>query len=206
MTIYLVRHGETHWNRVRKLQGQKDSPLTWLGVQQVIAFGRQLAQEFAGKPVPHIFASPLGRTAQSASIIADVMGLPFSNVQFDERLLERNQGAWDGLTADEINAAFSPDPTERRAWDFAPPGGESLQQVHERVASFVAELPIDQVSIAICHGVVSRVMRGVHLALPPKEIIDLPGHTQDRLFKLHKGRVESILCESAPQDDAPWVG
>lgn len=197
VTIYLLRHGETHWNRVRRLQGQKDSPLTWLGVQQVIAFGTRLAAEFASGPPPLLFASPLGRTIQSASLIADVMGVPFSQVRFDERLLERNQGAWDGLTAEEIAAGFNPDPHARRDWDFAPPGGESLRQVHDRVAAFVADQSGDQVTIAICHGVVSRVMRGAQLGLSPAQVVDLPAHTQDRFFKLKDGKVESILCESA---------
>lgn len=192
--LYLVRHGETHWNRVRRLQGQLDSPLTLRGVQQVIAFGKTLAPLLAGEPNVRFVASPLGRTRQTAAIIADVLNVPFADVEWDERLLERNQGAWDGLTADEIESRFHPEPYERRTWDFAPEGGESLADVHLRVSDFLASLEPGRTTVAVCHGVVSRVMRLAHQQLPTGEVMNIPSHKQDRFYRLHGSTVEDILC------------
>jgi broad specificity phosphatase PhoE len=66
---YLLRHGETEWNRVSRKQGRGDSPLTSLGVRQVEAYARLLAQETSGCARVQLVTSPLGRARASAEII-----------------------------------------------------------------------------------------------------------------------------------------
>lgn len=195
MTIYLVRHGQTCWNRDLRLQGQKDSPLTLLGIDQARAFGDCLARELADRDY-EVHVSTLPRAQQSASIIAERLGFPWEQMRHEARLKERNQGRWDGLNAQEIESGFSPDPALRRTWDFAAPDGESMADVHARVSTWLSE-HADQgrTIVAVCHGVVSRVMRGSYLKLAPPEILRVPSHSQDRLFRLVNGNVEPLQVD-----------
>lgn len=193
MTIYLVRHGETCWNRDKRLQGQKDSPLTLRGITQVQAFGRLLASELAGQAF-ELHASTLPRAQQSASIIAEALGYDWERVQHEPRLKERNQGLWDGLNAREIEVGFSPDPKLRRTWDFAAPEGETLSALQLRIRAWLDErADAGGTVVAVCHGVVSRVMRGTYLGLPPEQILRLPGHEQDRIYKLTDGELHELV-------------
>ena len=82
-TLLIIRHGETVWNAEHRFQGHGDSPLTETGRNQVAALGRRMkAINFDA-----LVSSDLGRTRQTASIIADFTG---HAVQFDNRLRERN--------------------------------------------------------------------------------------------------------------------
>jgi probable phosphoglycerate mutase len=109
--------------------------------------------------------------------------------------MERNQGLWDGLNAEQIERDYRPDPRLRRTWEFAAPGGETLSALHARIASWLGEVPEDRMVVAVCHGVVSRVMRGAYLALTPDAILALPGHPQDRIFKLAGGSLSELICK-----------
>jgi broad specificity phosphatase PhoE len=128
--IFLVRHGETEWNRVRRYQGWGDSPLTARGVAQAEAIGRRLCT-LREAEAAEIVASPIGRARRTAEIIrgqitADGLGRTAS-LRFDERLREISIGAWDGLDRDEI-AALAPrifDGDGRHEWYFRTPDGET---------------------------------------------------------------------------------
>lgn len=100
--IYLVRHGETEWNRDARIQGRRDSPLTALGRDQARRIGQLLADlGLAGLPVS---ASPLGRVQTTLAIIGEHLAL--GPVTLDPRLAEVALGCWEGLTAAEIRAAY----------------------------------------------------------------------------------------------------
>ena len=86
-TIFLIRHGQTTWNRAGRLQGQADSPLTLLGTQQVEAIGKKLKEIIETKKYC-FWSSPLGRTKQTTSIICDQINFNYDDVVFDERLVE----------------------------------------------------------------------------------------------------------------------
>ena len=73
--IYLVRHGETTWNRVGRRQGHNDSPLTELGIEQARAAGRVLQRAIADIHNVCIETSPLGRARQTALIVGEILGL-----------------------------------------------------------------------------------------------------------------------------------
>src|SRR5579864_3425707 len=100
MTIFLVRHGETEWNRARRYQGWSDSPLTARGVAQAAAIGRGLATipEAVGAA---IVASPLGRARRTAEIIAECLQYK-APIRFDDRLREISLGSWDGLDRRQV--------------------------------------------------------------------------------------------------------
>jgi len=191
-TIFLVRHGETEWNRTRRYQGWSDSPLTDQGRAQAKAIGRLLSK------LPEIgsadlVASPIGRARHTAEIIRECLGRS-EPLRFDDRLRELSFGTWDGLTRAEI-AALMPgafDEERRDEWYFATPDGETYEVFAGRVGAWLAEAQAgDRPLIVVTHGVVTRILRGLYAGLPRAAAMRLPV-PQDRLFRLAAGAIEEI--------------
>ncbi|RNE49627.1 histidine phosphatase family protein [Corynebacterium alimapuense] len=132
--LVLVRHGQTHYNATRRMQGQLDTELSALGRDQARAAGRLLID--AG--ISRIVSSDLSRAFDTASIIAEVLGL---DVVKDSRLRETHLGQWQAKTSMEVDAEL---PGARAAWrhdaTWAPPGGESRVEVAKRARPVVEEL------------------------------------------------------------------
>lgn len=127
LRILLVRHAETDWNRLRRVQGVSDIPLNARGQAQAEALGSHLA----GEPVEAIYASPLARSRQTAEAIARRHGLKVETI---DDLAEFDQGALEGRYLKDIAteypdllAAFAKDPTDVRI-----PGGETMAEVQVR--------------------------------------------------------------------------
>ena len=98
-TLYLVRHGETEWNVKHITQGQSESSLTELGIQQA----KNVASEFKDIHFDAIFSSDLSRTQRTAEIIKldrDII------IQTSELLRERNFGKFEGKHSDEYREAL----------------------------------------------------------------------------------------------------
>ncbi len=186
--IYLVRHGETEFNRVRRYQGWLDSPLTEAGVAQARAIGRRLAQ-LPDAWAAEIVASPIGRARHTAELIA--AELAGREVGFDDRLREISIGSWDGLDRDEI-AARRPGIFDGYdgSWYFNTPDGETYDEFAGRIGDCLAALA-DRPAILVTHGVVTRVLRGIYANLPRDEALRLPV-PQDRFYRLAGGRIEEI--------------
>jgi probable phosphoglycerate mutase len=156
--IALVRHGETATNRAGRLLGRADPPLTDTGRTQAAEVGAALA---AGMHPVAVVSSPLQRALETAAAIAAPIGL---EVERDERLIEIDYGEWDERGFDDVPAE------EMRRWrgdpTFAPPGGESLTAVQQRVSQCAAELLArsgDGLVIAVSH--VSPIKGAVAWAL-----------------------------------------
>ncbi|MCC5952525.1 MAG: histidine phosphatase family protein [Acidimicrobiia bacterium] len=127
--LHLVRHGRTAHNAQRRLLGRLEVDLDPLGRRQAAAVASRLGDAEV------IVASPLARTAATAAAIAEVAGV---EVHLDERWLELDYGELDGTPLEDV-------PTDlwsqwRADPDFAPPGGESLVALAERVRPACAEL------------------------------------------------------------------
>lgn len=128
MRLFLIRHGETVWNAEGRFQGQTDVPLSPRGEQQAAALARIMVDE----SVQLLYASDLQRAWNTALILAESLGvLPCK----EARLRELAFGRWEGLTYAELQqrdaallAAWQADPSRT-----APPGGETLPQITERV-------------------------------------------------------------------------
>jgi broad specificity phosphatase PhoE len=191
VTIFLVRHGETEWNRQRRHQGRFDSPLTVRGIAQARALGRRVAAMSEAIAAP-IVASPQGRARHTAEIIrAHLGGAP--ELRIDERLRELTLGLWDGLTYREIEA-HSPgvfDGDGRHEWCFRAPGGEPYDSFAARLGEWLAEQNEAAPVIAVAHGFVSRVLRGLYAGLPPAAALALPVR-QDKIFRLSGGAIATI--------------
>lgn len=192
--IYLVRHGETEFNRERRLQGHVDSPLTELGRRQVEAVGGRLRELVGGQPGWRILASPLGRTRRTAEILADCIGL--AEIEIEPRLIELSWGDWDGRLRSDLAAAYPE--FARSNWAFHAATGESYAAMCARLQDWLADLPPEgeRKIIAVSHGVTGRVLRGVYAGLPAEAVMahDAP---QDAVFHLADGRIRRIDCAVA---------
>jgi broad specificity phosphatase PhoE len=130
-TIVMVRHGETDWNRERRFQGRADQPLNEAGRGQA----RELAELLRDEPVSAVYTSPLRRARETAEILAGNFGL---RPQPLDALLEIDVGAWEGLTIDEVRAAYPgrADENWRSGWDE----GETYDELSRRVLPALVEL------------------------------------------------------------------
>jgi broad specificity phosphatase PhoE len=152
--IAFVRHGETPPNRAGLLLGRSDAALTDHGRVQ----SERLAKVLAGSGVERVLTSPLRRARDTAAPIAAACD---QAVEVDERLIEIDYGEWEGRPFGDLE----PGVVTRWRGDgsFAPPGGESLEVVAERVASFCEEWLDDRVVVAVSH--VSPIKAAVTWAL-----------------------------------------
>lgn len=188
--IFLIRHGETEWNAEGRFQGKLDSALTDTGVRQAEAIGRRLAG--LDLSVDAFVTSPLGRTRQTAAIVAGYAPLPA--VRCDHRLAEVSLGSWDGLTHVDIEALWpgvlsGSTPFD---WFFRSPDGERHDAVVQRAKGWLSER--QGVTVAVSHGLVSRIIRGVYTGLSRAETLSLPV-SQDVIWRLSSGRVEPICVD-----------
>jgi probable phosphoglycerate mutase len=101
-TIYLVRHGETVWNREGRVQGHLDSPLTTRGLVQARRAGDTLRGLIDDPQEYTLLTSPLGRARQTAAIVAEIVGWGSGACRQDPELREMSWGEWEGLTTEEI--------------------------------------------------------------------------------------------------------
>ncbi|MGB7951781.1 MAG: histidine phosphatase family protein [Candidatus Binatia bacterium] len=195
--IYLVRHGETTWNRVGRHQGRDDSPLTENGIDQARAAGKTLRRMLPDIGSVCLETSPLGRARHTALIIAGELGFVSKNILVTPLLIEHHLGHWQGLTQAEIDARYPGawQAREEHKWDFLVPGGESYAMVAERARQWLASERHAPLTIAITHAIMSRTLQGVYGGFTPAETV-LRSHRQDRIYCLAAGRVEEISCET----------
>jgi broad specificity phosphatase PhoE len=182
--IYLLRHGETVWNTLGRFQGQKDSSLTALGIEQAdfvaSILGRELSE--ANQPL-EMQVSPLGRTRETAIRIQRVLPLPCIE---NARLMEVTTGSWDGMTKLEIDSEFPGhlDGSDAFDWYFKSPDGENFDDACGRAKAWIAD--IRRPTIAISHGLFGRIIRGVYVGLSKREMLELPV-PQDGYYRLRDG-------------------
>ncbi len=93
--LYIVRHGETDWNRERRAMGRKEIPLNRKGLEDA----RKVAKLLRAKGIKAIYTSPLRRTVETAEAIGEETG---ARIVRDERLIEIGIGPWEGRPFDEL--------------------------------------------------------------------------------------------------------
>lgn len=170
--LYLVRHGETDWNVIRRLQGSIDIPLNATGLAQADA----AAQAMAGAGITALVSSDLGRARQTAAAIAASCGLVAS---IEPGLRERCYGAFEGKVPDEIRQAYPDDFTAWRAHDLharypaGPQVAETLQEFYDRCVAAIDRVvhahPGQKVAVVTHGGVLECLYRyatGTSIGLP----------------------------------------
>jgi probable phosphoglycerate mutase len=164
--MLLVRHGQTAYNAEVRFMGQLDIPLDEIGRLQAFAVAKRLQNE---RPAA-IYCSGLARAFDTATAIRSAIA-SHPELRIDGRLTEGDFGAWQGKTYDSLKVR---DAAKLEAWEadrlhVAPPEGESLPQIAERVqaayADICAENP-DKTVIIVAHGGSLQVLITLALGLP----------------------------------------
>ncbi|MCL2346253.1 MAG: histidine phosphatase family protein [Desulfobulbus sp.] len=175
--LCFVRHGETEWNAVRRIQGQTDIDLNASGRRQAVAVGRWLA----ATDIAALYSSDLRRAWQTAEAIGDALGLP---PQAEPALRERRYGVFEGLTYDELQrdhpAGYAAFAARDPDYDFA--SGESLKSLYARVTEAVRRIAARHPGrnvVVVVHGgvldIVNRFVRGKPLDAPRDFLIPNAG-------------------------------
>ena len=197
--LYLVRHGQSEWNRIGRIQGRSESPLTELGRQQAAALGRMLGS-ILPDPGIDIVASPLSRAFETATIIAGELGRAAGDVRTDDRINDFDVGVLAGYPGWDAVASDYPDLARLRLEDpihFQPPGGESGADVLARARAFLAaRQAAERDVLVVCHGVVNKFIRAAARGIIGGDIIAL-GEDQNVVYRLD-GAAETEL--RAPRD------
>lgn len=160
--LFLVRHGETDWNREGRLQGGKDIPLNALGRMQAEEAARRLKALTPDYASVDYLCSPMERARETMTILRRELDLPPEAFRIDERLRELTFGDWEGFTWREIRKSANASERERAQarerdkWGFVPPGGESYRMLAERIRPVLEGLAPDTVMVS--HGGVARAV------------------------------------------------
>ena len=193
--LWLVRHGESTWNRLGLAQGHCDQArLTRRGLRQAWA----VAAELRGRPIGALYSSDLRRALQTAAPLATALGLPVSR---DARLRERSLGILEGTDSAAILPAVSGLHAHRVVDpDARPPGGESLRDFYRRVAEFTDDLAAPAGDIAIvAHGGTLRMLNAYLRGIPVQDMSWEP-LANGRILRLPAWRLDHVTNPSERED------
>ena len=189
--IYLVRHGETEWNRKGILQGWQDSPLTEEGKKAALA----LQQELEEVEFDYVFASDLGRAIETAKLIS-----PNMLIQEDARLREIFLGEWQGK---QVNTLLQTRPYQTYIHAphlFKPTNQESFASVTKRMKQCLEEISVSGGNLlVVSHGVAIMCLLAHIKELPLAQLWDggiVKGATAIRL-QWNEGCIK-ILKDEVP--------
>ena len=162
MTVFhILRHGERQESRV--LVGR--SPGIALSERGRVEIAT-VAERLAAADIRAIYASPLERTVESATIVAARLGL---SVALREELIELDFGEWTGWTFEQIRADPRWEPWRTQRSLATIPGGESMRQVQRRAVEAmlaIGEAHADDNVVLVSHGDVIRAMLVFALGMP----------------------------------------
>lgn len=190
LQVYLVRHGETEWNVARRIQGQSDSRLTPNGEHQA----QRVAERLKRMGITHIFTSDLGRTRQTAEIIARACG--DCPIVLEPDLRELNMGVLEERPIDSLNS-------EEEGWrkqlvdgteGGRIPQGESMTEMAQRmhrVLDRCLALPEDSRPVLVSHGMALGCLLST--------LLGLPAWAERRL------RLRNCSLSRIDYQDSPWL-
>jgi probable phosphoglycerate mutase len=188
--IYLIRHGQTEFNRERRYQGGSDSPLTELGRRQARAVGLRLGE--LGVAGFRLVSSPLGRTVQTAEIVREAAAVA-APIELEPRIAEVSMGVWETKTREEIEATspgFLEMAAAHRDWYFRAPQGERYDDMAQRLGDWLRETLADgRPVVAISHGIAGLMLRGLYMGWDKARTLDQTT-PQDAFFRLADGTLQ----------------
>lgn len=209
-SLFIVRHGESTWNAVRRWQGRADPPLSEFGERQArdaaIAVGR-LGQ------LDGIVTSSLRRARQTGALIAEAVGIPLAEPMVE--LSERSAGPWEGLTRSEINERFP----GFLSIGSRPDGYETDESVVDRALAAIDALATDWAGrrlLVVSHGGVIHALER-HAGVETGEwqrLDNLEGRwfhrsdlvlRADRVLRADGERVHLLDAETTPCDVDGYV-
>ena len=161
MKLYILRHGETEWNREDRVQGRMDSPLTEKGLEDIAS----MAEELSFIPIDICYTSDLPRAKKTAEGLINDRKIQIIE---EEALRELPLGPWEGklfkeVQKDPLSVVYFETPDQ-----FSLPGLENFHDLYEAMGKFIRKLekdPKDHVLI-VAHGVSIRALINVLEGVP----------------------------------------
>lgn len=157
MNLYLVRHGETEWNRLKKFQGQLNSDLTEIGIEQAKALGNYLKKE--NIDFDFVYSSPLERAYDTTKLIKEDF-----EIITDSRLMEMAFGKWEGMDVELIKEEsaenFHNFFNSSDKYNHKPHEAESFESLEMRVREFLDEIKEkhkEKNVLVVSHGVTLKI-------------------------------------------------
>ncbi|MCK4968049.1 MAG: histidine phosphatase family protein [Candidatus Aenigmarchaeota archaeon] len=153
ITIYVVRHGQTEYNVLGRMQGQIDTPLTDEGYKNAFLVADRLSKI----KFDHIYSSDLGRAFITAHVIAEKLNLE-NRIVREKKLREQNFGEFNGKPRDELkNTKFFGNP------NHTPKDGENFENMQKRIVKFILSLEHlhkDKTALVVTHGGCINALKG----------------------------------------------
>jgi probable phosphoglycerate mutase len=172
--LYITRHGETKWNKEKRLQGWKDSELTEKGVKNAISLGERLRDV----SFHAVYSSSSGRAVKTAKLICSDRNIP---IHYDDDLKEINLGDWEGKISEEIEEnskkEFFHFWNSPHLYNHEPHKGESFQDLKRRVEKASKKMiaaHTDGNILVVTHGVALRAMLSIFMNIPTEKWWDGP--------------------------------
>lgn len=203
MKLYIMRHGQTAWNKARRLQGHSEINLNENGVE----LAKEVGEKLKGVKIDRVFMSPLQRAQDTAKYVVGERNIP---IIVEERIKEICFGDWEGCcikpgcfeVPEDDFRKFIETPSE-----YIPPrGGETVKHICERVGDFIAELINNpqyqnETILLTTHGAAARALM---YNLLPNELNDfwlgqVPPNCSLNIFEIEDGEVvlfrQDVTCE-----------
>ncbi len=189
-TLVLMRHGESIWNREKRLTGSVDVPLTDKGRRDAA----RAAENCPGLSFDVAYCSPLSRARETAELFLEALGCAAVPLIPEPLLVEKNYGILQGLNKELVKERYG----ERayalwhRSYEIGPPGGESLRELSLRVHPFFNQVIAEDVRLGknvllVAHGNVIRCLVMLLEQLSPEEISTVEiGTAEPRLYRLDR--------------------
>jgi broad specificity phosphatase PhoE len=163
--IFLVRHGETTWNRQKRVMGRREIPLNRVGIAQA----KRIALLIREIGVEAVYTSPLTRAMETARILASSESLP---IKADTGLTEVAFGRWEGQLFKDIRKDKAYQRFAARPLESAVPGGETIVDVQNRgikaIRRALDEFPRARL-LFVSHGDVIRAVLCRFMGIPLEE-------------------------------------
>lgn len=176
--LYFVRHGQTEWNAIRRMQGQWNSDLSELGRQQAEVNGKLLSS----CNIEIMFVSPLDRTRQTADIINRHLDL---TPNYDDRIMEWDCGDWSGELYEQVSIKWTDAWQALHRFNYRGPNCENYPDMYKRAGPFLDDVKArSEENIAIVsHGMIGKVMVSQLLGLDEQQTLAMH-QPNDLIFRL----------------------
>lgn len=195
--LILIRHGQTEFNLVGRMQGQLDTPLTEAGRAEAEA----AAAELGTWPIGTVVSSDLQRAQDTAALLAEALNLEYTT---DSRLRETDLGDWSGKAHEDVDAVF---PGQRSHWrlnpTWAPPNGETRLEVSDRAVGLVEELMATDTWDA---GTVMLVAHGGTIAALTSRLLGIPTEHYPMFGGLGNARWSQLVARPTGDVTDPGSG
>ncbi len=188
MKLIIIRHGETTWNHLHKIQGRADIPLSGLGKKQASLLGNR----FSKARIDVIYSSKLQRSIKTAKAVASHH--PHIKVASTKCLNEMDWGKWEGLNFDQIAKRFPKEfeARKRDKYHVAPPNGESSADLKKRIMPFlkgILEKHARHTVLIVGHAGMNRVIVGAILGWSKQKIAETTfKNTSVTILHVKKGK------------------